>query len=93
MVPLSGTMEILTQHGFANLRRWSHGIDLSLFKPTPGVDLALPRPLFLFVGRVSPEKNLEAFLRLDLPGSKLVCGGGPLLERYRRECPRVHFRS
>lgn len=93
MVPSSGTAEILGRHGFANLRRWSHGIDLELFRPTPGACLGLPRPLFLFVGRVSPEKNLEAFLRLDLPGSKLVCGGGPLLERYRREYPQVHWRG
>ena len=93
MVPSSGTTEILGRHGFANLRRWSHGIDLELFRPIPGAGLDLPRPLFLFVGRVSPEKNLEAFLRLDLPGSKLVCGGGPLLERYRREYPQVHWRG
>ncbi len=93
LVPSSGTVEILARHGFANLRPWSHGIDLALFRPTPGAAIDLPRPLFLFVGRVSPEKNLEAFLRLDLPGSKLVCGGGPLLERYRREYPQVHFRG
>jgi len=93
MVPSSGTVEILRRHGFANLRPWSHGIDLALFRPTPGAELGLPRPLFLFVGRVSPEKNLEAFLRLDLPGSKLVCGGGPSLERYRRDYPQVHWRG
>ena len=93
LVPSSGTVDILARHGFANLRRWSHGIDLELFRPIPGAVLDLPRPLFLFVGRASPEKNLEAFLRLELPGSKLVCGGGPLLERYRREYPEVHFRG
>ncbi len=93
MVPSSGTVEILRRHGFANLRPWSDGIDLALFRPTPSADLGLPRPLFLFVGRVSPEKNLEAFLRLDLPGSKLVCGGGPLLDRYRRDYPQVHWRG
>jgi glycosyltransferase involved in cell wall biosynthesis len=89
MVPSQGTMGILGRYGFANLRRWSHGIDLQLFQPRPDAALGLPRPVFLFVGRVSPEKNLEAFLRLDLPGSKAVCGGGPLLERYRRAYPRV----
>ncbi len=93
LVPSAGSMEILAQHGFANLRRWSHGIDLTLFHPDRKAALDLPRPVFLFVGRVSPEKNLEAFLRLDLPGSKLVCGGGPLLERYRRGHPEVHFRG
>jgi glycosyltransferase involved in cell wall biosynthesis len=93
LVPSSGTAEILARHGFANLRRWSHGIDLELFRPMPQALLDLPRPVFLFVGRVSPEKNLDAFLRLDLPGSKLVCGGGPLLERFRRAYPLVHFRG
>jgi glycosyltransferase involved in cell wall biosynthesis len=93
LVPSASTVEILARHGFANLRRWSHGIDLALFHPGHRAVLDLPRPLFLFVGRISPEKNLEAFLRLNLPGSKLVCGGGPLLEHYRRAHPEVHFRG
>ena len=93
MVPTVGMLSILQSHGFANLRRWSHGVDLSLFKPMPDVDLGLPRPVFLFVGRVSYEKNLEAFLKLDLPGSKLVYGVGPLLERMQREYPNVHWRG
>lgn len=91
MVPSAGTAEILGRRGFVNLRRWSHGIDLELFQPAPGASLGLPRPVFLYVGRVSPEKNLEAFLRLELPGSKVVCGGGPLLERLRRDYPDVHW--
>jgi glycosyltransferase involved in cell wall biosynthesis len=91
MVPSSGTAAILARHGFANVRRWSHGIDLERFRPVPAAALGLPRPVFLFVGRISPEKNLEAFLRLDLPGSRLVCGGGPLLDRYRRAWPEVHW--
>jgi glycosyltransferase involved in cell wall biosynthesis len=93
MVPSAGTVEILVRHGFSNLRRWSHGIDLERFRPVPGAHFDLPRPVFLFVGRVSREKNLEAFLRLDLPGSKVVCGGGPLLERYRHDWPAVHWRG
>ena len=91
MVPSAGTFEILKGHGFRNLRRWSHGIDLALFRPNPQASLPWPRPLFLFVGRVSPEKNLDAFLDLELPGSKVVCGGGPMLERYRRAHPEVHW--
>lgn len=91
MVPSQGTMRILGRYGFARLRPWSHGIDLQLFQPRPDANLGLPRPVFLFVGRISPEKNLEAFLRLDLPGSKVVCGGGPMLERLRRAYPRVHW--
>jgi glycosyltransferase involved in cell wall biosynthesis len=91
MVPSAGTFEILRRHGFRNLRRWSHGIDLELFRPNPEASLPWPRPVFLFVGRISPEKNLGAFLDLDLPGSKVVCGGGPLLARLRREHPEVHW--
>ena len=91
MVPSAGTLEILRAHGFVNLRRWSHGIDLSLFQPKAGAWLGWPRPIFLFVGRISPEKNLEAFLGLDLPGSKVVCGGGPSLARYRHRFPDVHW--
>jgi 1,2-diacylglycerol 3-alpha-glucosyltransferase/glucuronosyltransferase len=91
MVPSAGTLRILRAHGFVNLRRWSHGIDLELFQPRAGAALGWPRPVFLFVGRISPEKNLEAFLRLDLPGSKVVCGAGPYLERYRRDYPGVHW--
>jgi glycosyltransferase involved in cell wall biosynthesis len=93
MVPSAGMLEILRGHGFERLRPWSHGVDLSLFQPQPGADLGLPRPVFLYVGRVSYEKNLDAFLKLDLPGSKVVYGVGPLLERLRREHPQVHWRG
>jgi glycosyltransferase involved in cell wall biosynthesis len=93
MVPTSGMLEILRGYGFDKLRPWSHGVDLGLFEPMPGADLGLPRPVFLYVGRVSYEKNLEAFLTLDLPGSKVVYGVGPLLERLRREHPQVHWRG
>lgn len=93
MVPTEGMLKILQGHGFENLRPWSHGVDLSLFQPIEGADLGLPRPVFLYVGRVSYEKNLEAFLRLDLPGTKLVYGVGPLLERLVREYPQVQWRG
>jgi glycosyltransferase involved in cell wall biosynthesis len=93
LVPTDGMLAILRQHGFANLRAWSHGVDLRLFRPMEGADLGLPKPVFLYVGRVSYEKNLQAFLDLDLPGSKLVYGVGPLLERMQREHPQVHWRG
>jgi len=93
MVPTDGMLRILEGHGFENLRPWSHGVDLSLFAPVPDADLGLPRPVFLYVGRVSYEKNLEAFLQLDLPGSKLVYGVGPLLDRLQRQYPQVHWRG
>jgi glycosyltransferase involved in cell wall biosynthesis len=93
MVPSAGMLGILEHHGFERLRPWSHGVDLELFQPVDGADLGLPRPVFLYVGRVSYEKNLEAFLKLDLPGSKVVYGVGPLLERLKREHPSVHWRG
>ncbi len=93
MVPTAGMLEILRGYGFKNLRQWSHGVDLDLFEPMPGAELDLPRPVFLYVGRISYEKNLDAFLKLDLPGSKLVYGVGPLLERLQREYPQVHWRG
>ena len=78
--------------GFANLVTWTRGVDRSLFRPQPKVDLAdLPGPIFLTVSRVAPEKNIEAFLDLDLPGSKLVVGDGPMLPELRRRYPGVHF--
>lgn len=93
LVPSDGMFEILRGHGFANLRRWSHGVDLDLFRPSEPLPCDLPRPVFLCVGRVSYEKNLEAFLDLDLPGSKVVYGVGPLLEKLRAKYPRVHWRG
>ena len=95
MVPSAGMVRILAQHRFERLRPWSHGVDLGLFRPVAPVALALalPRPVFLYVGRVSYEKNLEAFLRLELPGSKLVYGVGPLLARLREAYPQVHWRG
>jgi glycosyltransferase involved in cell wall biosynthesis len=93
MVPSAGMHEQLIAQRFANLRLWSHGVDLSLFRPMEGADLGLPRPIFLYVGRVSYEKNLEAFLDLDLPGSKVVYGVGPMLAKLRDAYPLVHWRG
>jgi len=93
MVPTEGMLKILEGYRFANLRSWSHGVDLSLFRPVPGADLGLPRPVFLTIGRVSYEKNLEAFLAADLPGTKVVYGQGPLLEKLRARHPEVVWRG
>jgi len=81
----------LAARGFRNIRAWSRGVDLSLFKPAPREEWNLPRPVFIYVGRVAVEKNIGAFLDLDLPGSKVVVGGGPVLARLRREYPSVYF--
>lgn len=66
-------------------------MDAELFHSGRRGDLGLPRPVFLNVGRVAVEKNLPAFLELDLPGSKVVVGDGPDLERLRERYPDVRF--
>jgi len=82
----------LAGRGFRNIRRWNRAVDTSLFRPHADRDfLGLPRPIFLNVGRISTEKNLEAFLRLDLPGTKLVIGDGPQLKSYRTRHPDAVF--
>jgi len=93
MVATASLRDELAGRGFGNLRAWSRGVDLELFRPRPDepAPYDLPRPVFLFVGRVAVEKNIEAFLGLDLPGSKLVVGDGPQLPDLRRRFPGAHF--
>lgn len=83
----------LSMRGFRNLMPWSLGVDPDAFRPsaTSALPADLPRPIFMNIGRVSVEKNVEAFLSLDLPGSKVVVGDGPLLETMRRRYPDVLF--
>jgi glycosyltransferase involved in cell wall biosynthesis len=83
MVPTQGVLSMLQARGFTNLRQWTHGVDTALFsfhaQPYTYTPLAgLQRPLALFVGRVSYEKNIESFLKLKMTGTKIVCGVGPL---------------
>jgi glycosyltransferase involved in cell wall biosynthesis len=92
MVSTESLERELAARGFTNLVRWSRGVDPELFKPRPEARrFDLPRPIFLYVGRVAPEKNLRAFLDLDLPGSKAVVGGGPDLAGLKADYPLVHF--
>ena len=91
MVATVSLRDDLARRGFTNLLFWSRGVDHTLFRPRPGADLKLPRPIFLSVGRVAVEKNLEAFLKLDLPGSKVVVGDGPAREELSRRFPDAHF--
>ena len=69
----------MAAHGFRHLRIWSRGVDVEHFHPLAGARLPYDRPLWLYVGRVAVEKNIEAFLALDLPGTTLVVGDGPVL--------------
>jgi len=81
----------LAQRGFTRLARWGRGVDTDLFRPRPKAFLPGPRPIFMYVGRVAPEKNLDAFLSLDLPGQKYVVGDGTALPRLRGRYPDVRF--
>jgi glycosyltransferase involved in cell wall biosynthesis len=81
----------LERNGFRNLAMWSRGVDLELFRPGARCLLRGARPIMLYAGRVAVEKNLEAFLGLDLPGTKYVVGGGPALQELRARFPAVVF--
>jgi glycosyltransferase involved in cell wall biosynthesis len=97
MVATPTMREELEKRGFRNLSQWSRGVDTDLFKlrdPNGAhahIFDGLPRPIFLNVGRVAVEKNIEAFLELDLPGSKVVVGDGPSREALMEKYPNVFF--
>jgi glycosyltransferase involved in cell wall biosynthesis len=92
MVATRTIREDLEGRGFANVRRWSRGVDTTLFRPDHEPALELPRPVYLYVGRVAVEKNLEAFLDLPLAGgTKLVVGDGPAQGRLAAKHPEVRF--
>jgi glycosyltransferase involved in cell wall biosynthesis len=96
MVPTQGVLQMLEKRGFRNLRNWTHGVDTQLFSFHPEASVSermgtLLRPVSLFVGRVSYEKNIAAFLNLDIPGTKVVCGVGPLEASLRERYPQVHW--
>lgn len=91
MVATPSLKQELESQGFRNVRIWSRGVDVGAFRPIAGCDLPFPRPIWLYVGRVAVEKNIEAFLALDLPGTKVVIGEGPARARLEREYPQARF--
>ena len=91
MVSTEGVARDLRARGFRNLMLWSRGVDHALFHPRNASVLDLPRPIFLTVGRVAVEKNLPAFLSLDLPGTKVVVGDGPARAELEAAYPRAVF--
>ena len=91
MVATRSMEESLEKWGFRNLVRWSRGVDLERFSPADEDVYGLPRPVMLHLGRVAPEKNIEAFLELDLPGSKVVIGDGPARAELEKRHPDAHF--
>lgn len=91
MVATRALMEELSGRGFDNLVHWSRGVNSDLFKPGAKLSSGVNRPLFMYVGRVAVEKNIETFLRLDLPGTKYVVGDGPALPDLKEKFPAVVF--
>ncbi len=95
MVPTPSIRGELAARGFGNCVIWPRGVDLAIFSPEgTRVEVAGEggkKPVFMYIGRVAVEKNIRAFLNLDLPGEMWVVGGGPDLERLKREYPNVRF--
>ena len=96
MVATPSMREELEARKFHNVVAWSRGVDTELFHPSRRRDnfepfAGLPRPIFLNVGRVAVEKNIETFLKQDLPGSKVVVGDGPQLAELKAKYPKAVF--
>ncbi|MFN0040275.1 MAG: glycosyltransferase family 4 protein [Burkholderiales bacterium] len=91
MVPTPAVRRDLEARGFGNTVAWTRGVDTVTFSPGERNKLDTERPVFLYVGRVAVEKNIEAFLKLELPGSKWVVGEGPLRAHLEKKYPDVYF--
>lgn len=91
MVATASLAEDLEARGFDNILPWTRGVDTELFKPRDVRLFGAENPVFLYVGRVSKEKNVRAFLDLDLPGRKVVVGDGPQKQVLERDYPEVTF--
>ena len=91
MVSTPSLMAEFSERGFKNLGMWTRGVDTELFAPEHAIALDFPRPIFVSVGRIAVEKNLEAFLSLDLPGTKVVIGQGPQEAALQRRFPDAKF--
>jgi len=82
----------LHARGFKNdLVRWSRGVDPDFYHPRDKAFISLPRPISMFVGRVAIEKNIVAFLSLDIPGTKVVVGDGPQFKKLKAKFPNTVF--
>lgn len=91
MVATAQMRGLLEARGFRNVALWTRGVDVTLFRPLAREVLAGPRPILLYAGRVAVEKNLAAFLELEVPGSKYVVGGGPALAALKARFPAAIF--
>ena len=91
MVPTEGIRELLESRGFDDVVIWSRGVETDVFKLDDPVDYDYDGPVWVYVGRVAVEKNIEAFLDLDLDGTKVIIGDGPDRARLAREYPDCKF--
>lgn len=91
MVPTRAIQKKLESRRFRNVVIWSRGVDTEMFTPDHPFDYALPRPIWIYMGRVAIEKNIEEFLSLPGPGSKVVIGDGPDKKRLERRYSDCHF--
>jgi glycosyltransferase involved in cell wall biosynthesis len=91
MIATASLRQELGARGFRRLGSWTRGVDTDLFRPDGAAELDLPRPIFMTMGRVAVEKNLEAFLALNLPGTKVVIGDGPQKAELARRYPKARF--
>lgn len=91
LVPAQSILDELEAQGFSNLHLMSRGVDCDTFQPLRAEDLPFTKPMQLYVGRIAPEKNIEAFLQIDNAGSKVLIGDGPDLEKLKQQYPSAHF--
>ena len=91
MAPTPAIVADLARRGFGRVRLWTRGVNHAIFSPGRKRALDLKRPIFLSVGRIAVEKNLEALLGLDLPGSTVIVGDGPARRRLERRYRHAHF--
>lgn len=91
MVATSAMQRLLESRGFKNIVRWTRGVDVSLFRPRAKSFLDFPRPIAMYVGRIAVEKNIEAFVKLELSGTKVVVGDGPARAELEAKYPGARF--
>ena len=91
MIGAPAQRRLLEERGFNNIVYWKKGVDTNLFKPGDKNFLRYPRPIWVYLGRVAIEKNIEAFLSLELPGTKVIIGDGPEKEELSKKYPKIKF--
>ena len=91
MVGTQKQENLLLSHKFKNLVRWPRGVDTDTFSPGDKNFLTNARPIYIYVGRVAVEKNIEAYLELDIPGTKYVVGNGPAYDELKNKFKDIKF--